>query len=292
MTPEFILADKTATEEALDRYLPAVSTDWAVVVDAMRYALMNGGKRIRPCIVIEFAKACGGSAEEALSFAAAIEMIHTYSLIHDDLPCMDNDDMRRGKPSCHKKYGYANALLAGDALISAAFQTIVSDEDIPASRRTEAVAALARLSGACGMVGGQIMDLEGEGKDVSYDELKEINRLKTGALLAASAELGCISAGADKEKRKAAIEYTEYLGEAFQIVDDILDIEGDESKLGKHTGSDALNDKRTYARTYGTAEARKEAARLTKLACDSLAVFGAKADNLRRLAEYLLDRDH
>ncbi len=289
---DLLKEDKLAVEEALDGFVPEVDTLYSTVNDAMRYSLMLGGKRIRPCLTLEFCKACGGRTESALSLAAAVEMIHTYSLIHDDLPCMDNDDMRRGQPSCHKKYGYAEAMLAGDALLTAAFRVAVSDSALPAERRVEAVELLSSLAGINGMVGGQVMDLRFEGQSPSAELLGEINSLKTGALLRAAAELGCIAAEADEGKRAAARSYAEYLGEAFQITDDILDIIGDGSKLGKPIGSDAENRKQTYAALNGIEAARSRAAELTEAAVGALEVFGDRAESLKELAFYLLERDH
>ena len=209
------------------------------LTDAMRYSTMIGGKRIRPVLVLEFCRVCGGDPDHALDLACALEMIHTSSLIHDDLPCMDNDDMRRGQPSCHKKFGENTALLAGDALEAYAFE-VAAGADLPAKTTVEAVKLLAKATGPYGMLGGQIMDVENESRDdVTLDRLEATHQKKTGALIRVACELGCIAAGASKELRAAAVEYGKNLGLAFQVCDDILDVTGNELLLGKPVGSDA-----------------------------------------------------
>ena len=290
--PDFIEENKVITEQALSDFFKIDGNDdLRVLTDAMEYSTMLGGKRIRPCLAIEFCKACGGTVEQALPFACAVEMVHTYSLIHDDLPCMDNDDMRRGKPSCHIKYGYANALLAGDSLLTASFGMIASNKYVNADAIREAVLCLSEGAGTFGMVGGQVMDLEYENKDVTAEKLMQINQLKTGCLLSSAAALGCIAAGADDVKKEAALKYAAFIGAAFQIVDDILDISGDESKLGKPIGSDAENGKHTYAAILGIDAAKKKARFFTDKAIEMLEPFENK-DNLIILAEYLAARDH
>lgn len=229
----------------------------AKMLEAMRYSVENGGKRIRPMLTLEFCRMCGGSVEAALPLACAIEFIHTYSLIHDDLPCMDDDDMRRGKPSSHIKFGEANALLAGDSLLTFAFQSAGEAEDIPADAVAKAVSLLARASGCAGMIAGQVQDLENENKTVAADDLRSVDILKTGELIRCACQLGCIAAGADDNKLEAARVYAENLGIAFQIVDDILDVTSDEATLGKPVGSDAENCKNTYVSLLGLEEAKK-----------------------------------
>lgn len=261
------------------------------MLEAMRYSVENGGKRIRPMLTLEFCRMCGGSVEAALPLACAIEFIHTYSLIHDDLPCMDNDDMRRGKPSSHIKFGEANALLAGDSLLTFAFQTAGEAKDIPADAVAKAVSLLARAAGCAGMIAGQVQDLENENKTVSVDDLRSVDVLKTGELIRCACQLGCIAAGADDKKLEAARIYAENLGIAFQIVDDILDVTSDEATLGKPIGSDAENCKNTYVSLLGLEEAQRIAAELTDKAIDALKVFGDEAEFLISLSEKLLSRN-
>ncbi|HIZ83497.1 MAG TPA: polyprenyl synthetase family protein [Firmicutes bacterium] len=277
-------------EPALVKYLDAAGREDAVA-GAMTYSLTAGGKRIRPALTLAFCRACGGDWEKALPLACALEMIHTYSLIHDDLPCMDNDDMRRGKPSCHKAFGEDTALLAGDGLLTAAFQTILS-ADLPAETIRQAGLVLARAAGPAGMIGGQVMDLANEGRAVDAARLRETDMLKTGALIRAAAAMGCIAAGAPEELRKAADRYAADIGLAFQIVDDILDTVGDPAALGKAVGSDAANDKSTYVTLLGLEGAKAEAERLRASAVDALAAFGPEADALRELAGLLAGRTY
>ena len=246
----------------------------AKMLEAMRYSVENGGKRIRPMLTLEFCRMCGGSVEAALPLACAIEFIHTYSLIHDDLPCVDNDDIRRGKPSSHIKFGEANALLAGDSLLTFAFQTAGDAKDIPADAVAKAVSLL-----------------ENENKTVSVDDLRSVDVLKTGELIRCACQLGCIAAGADDKKLEAARVYAENLGIAFQIVDDILDVTSDEATLGKPIGSDAENCKNTYVSLLGLEKAQKIAAELTDKAIDSLKIFGDEAEFLISLSEKLLSRN-
>lgn len=263
-----------------------------IVHEAMKYSLSIGGKRIRPVLVLEFCRLCGGDIYDALPFAGAIEMIHTYSLIHDDLPCMDDDDMRRGMPSCHKKYGEEYALLAGDGLLTRAFG-LIAESDLGKKSPAialEAVRLLSLLAGANGMIGGQVVDLRNEDKPCSMDVLRTMDSLKTGALIKCAALLGVTAAqGTDKEKT-AATAFAENLGHAFQIVDDILDVVGDEKELGKPVGSDADSNKSTYVSILGIDESKKCADELTEKAIASLEIFGSEGDFLRDLAESLIRR--
>lgn len=263
----------------------------AKMLEAMRYSVENGGKRIRPMLTLEFCRMCGGSVEAALPLACAIEFIHTYSLIHDDLPCMDDDDMRRGKPSSHIKFGEANALLAGDSLLTFAFQSAGEAEDVPADAVAKAVSLLARASGCAGMIAGQVQDLENENKTVAADDLRSVDILKTGELIRCACQLGCIAAEADDMKLEAARVYAENLGIAFQIVDDILDVTSDEATLGKPVGSDAENCKNTYVSLLGLEEAKRIAAELTRKAIDALGVFGDESEFLVSLSKKLLSRN-
>lgn len=260
-----------------------------VMIDAMAYSLSNGGKRIRPVLVLEFCRACGGDYKSAIPFAVGLEMIHTYSLIHDDLPCMDNDDMRRGKPSSHKVYGEANALLAGDGLLTLAFETVLS-ADVDSVKKAKAALELARAAGVSGMIGGQVMDLANEEKKASLDEVITTEKLKTGALIKVAATMGCIAAGATDEQINAAQVYCENIGLAFQIVDDILDVISDEETLGKPIGSDKENGKSTFVSLLGLEESVRYAGELTAKAKAALDIFGCEGDFLSILADRLSER--
>lgn len=260
------------------------------IVEAMWYSLSAGGKRIRPVLMLEFCRVCGGDVKAVLPSACALEMIHTFSLIHDDLPCMDNDDMRRGKPSCHKAYGEAQALLAGDALLNLAYEIIAGREGLSAEIKIAIIAELSRSVGLNGMIGGQVIDTSYSGK-MTAELLIKMYEMKTGALLKAACKMGCIAANADSTKLKAAETYAEKLGLAFQIKDDILDVSGDEKLLGKPIGSDRDSGKTTYVSLFGLEESRKAAERLTKEALAELDVFG---DNgfLKELTMFLLERNY
>lgn len=275
----------------LKEVLPQCDFGESVVHEAMGYSLSIGGKRIRPVLVLEFCRVCGGNIEDALSLAAALEMIHTYSLIHDDLPCMDNDDMRRGMPSCHVKYGYEYALLAGDGLLTAAFG-VIADSDFakknPASA-IKAVSMLSELAGANGMIGGQVIDLKNENRSADLKTLQKMDELKTGALIKCAALLGCIAADANEEKTSAAGTYASKIGQAFQIVDDILDVVGDEKNLGKPIGSDKESGKSTYYTLLGLEKAQGYADTLTDEAVSALSIFGKESEFLKELA-YMLAR--
>ncbi len=287
---QFLEKDIEIIENALDKYMHCSYTDYKIVCDAMNYSVKNGGKRLRPVLVLEFCKACGGDISKALPFACAVEMIHTYSLIHDDLPCMDNDDMRRGKPSCHVTFGEEYALLAGDALLTLAFEA-ASSSTLDSNMALCAINEIAKKSGINGMVGGQVMDILNEGKEASLESLKEINLLKTGALIECAAAVGCIAAGADEDKILAARSYSQSIGLAFQIMDDILDVTGDSEKLGKIVGSDANNKKSTYVSILGLEVSKNMVDKLTSFAKDSLDIFGDEAEFLRQLADSLRNRE-
>lgn len=283
--------------KSYERFLPDIEKklESSITADnsaaqAMKYSLLSGGKRIRPILLLEFYALCGGKGDSALNFAAALEMIHTYSLIHDDLPCMDNDDMRRGRPSCHKAFGEDTALLAGDALLTLAFKTAAETDDIPADRVLKAIAVLAENAGISGMVGGQVEDLAFEKSGATIEQLRGMYLKKTSCLLSAGAVCGSILAGADEEELKYAAEYAEKLGLAFQIIDDILDCTSDEKTLGKPIGSDEKNGKTTYVTLLGIDGAKAEAERLSNEALAALCKI--KGDNaaLRELTADLLDR--
>ncbi|MBQ8193857.1 MAG: polyprenyl synthetase family protein [Oscillospiraceae bacterium] len=282
------------TEAALEGYLPETQCLQKNVILAARHSLKAGGKRIRPALVMEFCRVCGGEPEDALPVACAIEMMHTFSLIHDDLPCMDDDDMRRGQPSCHKAYGEANALLAGDALAMLPYQIIAQ---AALKKRMEQTAALKIISllgesaGIFGMIGGQVIDTENEGRQLPVNILLEMYRMKTGALLDFCCRAGCIAAGAGADKQLAAGDYAKKLGLAFQIIDDILDVTADEKLLGKPVGSDADSGKFTYVTAVGLDEARAEAERLTAQALKVLDAF-EDTEFLRGLTDMLLKRNY
>lgn len=263
----------------------------STVLEAMKYSVSNGGKRIRPILAIEFARACNGEIDTALDFGCAVEMIHTYSLIHDDLPCMDNDDMRRGKPSCHIAFGEDNALLAGDALLTEAFGLLSSVRNIPDVNIVRAVLYLSSFAGINGMVGGQVLDLQFEETKPTVDEILKMYSLKTCGLIKASCVLGCLaSAEYDEEKIKAAINYAENLGIAFQIQDDILDITSDEATLGKPVGSDEKNDKSTIVKHFGIEKSKDLVREYTDKAIASLGVFNTDTETLKQLSFMLVDR--
>ena len=262
----------------------------SALYDAMNYSLMAGGKRIRPMLALAFCRAYGGDAKKAMPLACAVELIHTYSLIHDDLPCMDDDDLRRGKPSCHVKYGEAVALLAGDALLTLAFE-LISDSDCTDYVKAKAAAILSKCAGAKGMIGGQVIDISNENNTFSKEMLEEMYLLKTGALLKAACQIGVIAATSDEKALELAGQYAYSLGMAFQIKDDILDVMGSEMVLGKPIGSDEENHKTTFVTLFGSKQADLIATDYTKQALGCLdAVW--ENDFLRNLTEYLLTRDH
>ncbi|WP_059005107.1 polyprenyl synthetase family protein [Bittarella massiliensis (ex Durand et al. 2017)] len=284
--------DLAAIEAFLQTAVPDGDPLYQEVAEAMRYSLLAGGKRIRALFVLECCAALGGRREEALPLAAAIEMVHAYSLIHDDLPCMDDDDLRRGKPSCHKVYGEATALLAGDALLTLAFET-AAGAPLPEGLRLRAVAALARAAGYRGMIGGQVIDLAYENRPMEPEVLATLHRLKTGALLSVSAQLGAISASAGEDSQRALGDFAGDVGLAFQIADDILDAVGDEAKLGKPIGSDIEQGKTTFVTLYGVEASREQVRACTDRALCKLqrAVPGEQGGCLAHLCQSLVDRE-
>lgn len=266
------------------------------VYKAMRYSIEAGGKRIRPILTLAFSKMLGGGQSDALLTGCAVECIHTYSLIHDDLPCMDNDDLRRGKPTCHKAFGESTALLAGDGLLNLAFE-ILSDfesfEEVSANDLLKITKYISGCSGAKGMIGGQIVDLQTENTpSVTAEVLEYLQRKKTGALIRCACVSGVICGGGDEEDIKRAEAYAEALGLAFQIKDDILDCTGDEKKLGKNIGSDEQNGKTTYVSLFGTNGAKKLLEEYTAAAVEALKPYGEKAEFLTELSHYLLKREN
>ncbi len=289
-----------ADQKLVEDWLKNCFADWppqADLYDAMNYSLLAGGKRLRPFLVLEFARmaamACGTDPDEAevraLAYGCALEMIHTYSLIHDDLPCMDNDDLRRGKPTSHVVFGEANALLAGDALLTQAFAVAAGNPHGSDAANARAALLLAKCAGPDGMIGGQVMDLRGETEAFDMDTLKKLQSLKTGQLIRCAALLGCLAGGAHEALCTAAERYAMGIGRAFQVIDDILDCTGDEAVLGKPIGSDAESRKTTFLTFMTIGEAAAYAKQLTEDAKEALAGF-AGAENLAALADYLLER--
>jgi geranylgeranyl diphosphate synthase type II len=289
---EYLVSRRERVDGTLDRLLPAPRGPAKTVIEAMRYAVMAGGKRLRPIISIAACEAAGGGAGDVLEPAAALEMIHTYSLIHDDLPAMDDDELRRGRPTTHRAFGEAEAILAGDALLTLAFEIVgsrPSGEGLE-SRRSETVTILARRAGCAGMVGGQMADLEAERRAVEADTLGWIHRHKTGALIAAAAEIGAIHAGAAGKARDAFFRYGESLGLAFQIADDILDCTSTAEELGKTPGKDLKAGKATYPALYGMEASRRRAAELIGSATEELEPLGLLSEPLQALADYAVSR--
>ena len=261
-------------EKGLDRLLPLEGMRQERVMEAMRYSAMGGGKRLRGVFVLEFCRISGGDPLTALPYACAVEMVHAYSLIHDDLPCMDNDDMRRGKPSCHRAFDEATALLAGDGLLNRAFETMVTaDSSLDAATALRLTRELAAAAGFYGMIGGQCVDLEYDGRMPDMETLNELIALKTGALIRAACRMGCVAGGADEAQIHAADTFGARLGLAFQIRDDMLDIEGDAAVLGKATHADERQGKTTYPALIGMEACRREVERLTTEAVAALDVF-------------------
>lgn len=244
-------------EQALNTLLPQEDCPWQKVLEAMNYSLCGGGKRIRAVLLLAFHEACGGSINNALPFACAVEMIHAYSLIHDDLPCMDDDNLRRGKPSCHVRFGEAMALLAGDGLLTHAFAVAADSPHLPSHLVVRGIKELAQSAGAYGMLGGQVIDIRSEDKTIEPALLDTLHLMKTGAMIRSSARIGCITAGAGEDLILRADRYARNIGLAFQIVDDILDVTALPEMLGKPTHSDNKNHKTTYATVYGVERSRE-----------------------------------
>lgn len=280
-------------EQALDQYLTTFGCNGQEkIVEAMRYSALAGGKRLRPVLTMAFCRAVGGDPYAALPFACALEMIHTYSLIHDDLPCMDNDDLRRGKPTNHKVYGEGLAVLAGDSLLTYAFETAargMNESDVTAQQAVEAIGILAHEAGYYGMIGGQVLDLAAAHQTLTYEELVNLQDKKTGGLIRAAAEMGCVLGYATEEQREAAKTYANRLGLAFQIQDDILDIEGDEAVFGKPIGSDEKSGKSTFPGLMGVETCRKMVQDLTDEAVCAVKTL-PESDFLVQLAESLVGR--
>lgn len=279
-------------DRALDRALPKATHKPATIHKAMRYSLFAGGKRLRPVLCLAAAEACGGEIEPALPAACSVECLHTYSLIHDDLPCMDNDDFRRGRPTSHKVFGEGIAVLAGDALLTMAFEILSAAATTPRYSAADMVRELAVAAGSRELIAGQVADLEGEGKKTSLRELRFIHQAKTAALLTASIRLGGMSANATPAWLEALTGFGKNLGLAFQVIDDILDVTQTSEKLGKSAGKDVAAQKATYPALLGLEKSREEAKRLTAASLASLKPLGKSADVLRSLGEYLLKREY
>ena len=281
-------------EVALERCLPAAREAPQRLHEAMRYAVLGGGKRVRAILVYASADAVGGASKGLDAPACAVELIHAYSLVHDDLPSMDDDDLRRGRPTCHRAFGEATALLAGDALHSLAFEVLSSDRSlgVAAERRCRMLELLSRAAGSRGMAGGQAIDLGAVGKALSLEELEHMHLCKTGALIRASILCGALCASADDATIERLDEYARCVGLAFQIQDDVLDVEGDPTLLGKATGADSSLCKPTYPSLLGLSESRRRAAALHHRARECVAGLGASADTLRMLAEYVVTRQN
>ena len=281
---------QAAFEKALNAALPPASAKPATMHKAMRYSLFAGGKRLRPILCLAAAESVGGKITSAMPLACAVECIHTYSLIHDDLPCMDDDDLRRGKPTSHKVFGEGVAVLAGDALLTHAFELAARVPGWSRYSVADVIRELAHASGSKALIAGQVVDLECEGKKVSPGQLKYIHLNKTAALICSSIRLGAMSGNAGNADLKTLTRFGQALGLAFQVIDDILDITQTSEQLGKSAGKDLKAEKATYPAILGMEKAQKEAARLTRLAQSTIGSMGKKAAPLQAIAEYLLDR--
>ncbi|MCL6635586.1 MAG: polyprenyl synthetase family protein [Peptococcaceae bacterium] len=278
-------------DRALDKYLPPEDAYPSLIHKAIRYSALGGGKRLRPALVLAAAEAVGGDPRLVLPAACALELIHSYSLVHDDLPVMDDDDFRRGRPTCHKVFGEAAAILAGDALLTLAFEVLAKCEGAAPEKVVRVTGELAFAAGSQGLIGGQVVDTLSADGEIDARTLEYIHRHKTGALYRAAVRTGAILAGASEPQLAALTSYAEHLGLAFQIKDDILDIEGDEKVLGKPVGSDVKNKKATYPAFYGLEGAREKARQEAGGALRALRGFGPEADFLRNLVQFVIERD-
>jgi geranylgeranyl diphosphate synthase type II len=288
---EFLSAQVQAIDRVLDKWVPADRVDPTSIHKAMRYSLFAGGKRIRPILAIAAADAVSDCPEGVEDAAATLELVHTYSLIHDDLPALDNDDLRRGRPTCHKVFGEAMAILAGDALLTLAFEVLSRLPLASAERKIRMVEELARAAGTVGgMIGGQVHDIEGEGKHPSAMLLQAIHKAKTGALLRGSVRMGAIHAGATSDELAALSEYGEHIGLAFQIVDDLLDVEESSEALGKTAGKDQAQQKITFPAVYGLERSREMAEEERRAAHVALRMFDDRAERLRQIADFIVQR--
>lgn len=293
MDLKFYLKQRAAdVDAALDGFLPKARARPATIHAAMRYSVFSGGKRLRPVLCLAAAEACGGEAAAALAPACAVELMHTYSLVHDDLPAMDDDDLRRGRLTCHKVFGEGMAVLCGDALLTQAFIVLATTQPTKRYTSREFISELAETGGSRKLIGGQVMDLEGEGKSLTKRDLVRIHEAKTAALLTTSLRLGAMTANASPAKLQALTVFGHALGLAFQVIDDILDVTQSTEVLGKTAGKDQAAEKATYPAILGLAASRKEAARLTQAAMVALKPLGKKASRLQEIAGQLLVREY
>jgi geranylgeranyl diphosphate synthase type II len=287
----YLQLKRQQVNDRLVRSLPTAAS--SPIADAMVYSVMAGGKRLRPVLCLAAAETVGGRSEDAINTAVAIELIHTYSLIHDDLPAMDDDVLRRGKPTCHVAYDEATAILTGDALLTLAFQLLASPQGtagVPADRRLQVIHLIAVAAGYEGMIGGQMADIDSEGNRIDLSRLEQLHLMKTGALINAAITTGGILGGGTSEQIRHLHQYAQNIGLAFQIIDDILNVEGDPALLGKAVGTDEEKKKSTYPALLGLVESRKLAANRVKEALQALEYFDKKADPLRAIAKYVIDR--
>jgi geranylgeranyl diphosphate synthase type II len=288
---QYLREIKCEVDRKLERLLPTESESPPTIHRAMRYSVFAGGKRVRPILVVAAGESLGGARDTLLHLGAGIEMMHTYSLIHDDLPALDNDDLRRGLPTCHKVFGDAIAILAGDALMTRAYQVFAELPDVPDATRVAIIREIAWATGTVeGMIGGQVADLESEGKPVSAPVLEYIHRSKTGALLTACTRCGSLASGADAAQLRALTEFGRNLGLAFQVIDDILDVTSSSAELGKTPGKDQLVKKATYPALYGIEASRRKARELIASAVDEIRNLGDRAEPLRELAQFVFSR--
>ncbi len=289
----YLLEKRTQVDSALDEYVPKVDGLTADLIEAMRYSLFAGGKRLRPILCMAGAEAVGGEGQHVLPVACALELIHTYSLIHDDLPLMDDDDLRRGKPTNHKVFGDVIALLAGDGLLTEAFSLMTlpsATGEIAPDRLLEAIRMISGAAGCGGMVGGQVVDMQWEGKKADFETVKFLHAHKTGALIKASVASGAIVTGAPDSQVRSVLSYGKKIGLAFQISDDILDVEGDSETMGKMVGADEEKGKSTYPSVLGLGESKKIQSALVQEAVRDLKAFGERAEPLRQIAYYIIER--
>ena len=288
----YLVSRQKLIDHALNRYLPKEKVKPATIHKAMRYSLFAGGKRLRPILCLAAAETCGGTIDNALPLACALECIHTYSLVHDDLPSMDNDDFRRGRPTCHKVFGDGIAVLAGDALLTIAFEIVSRAKPTPRYDLSILLREIAVAAGSRKLIAGQVADLQAEGKKATAVQVRYIHESKTAAILAASVGLGAMSANANPKQLGAITRFGRALGLAFQVVDDILDVTQTSEKLGKSAGKDVAANKATYPAVFGLERSRSEAKKLTRQAHSALSSFGPKAEALHALANYLLEREY
>lgn len=290
--PDFLAQARTLVDRQLDLLLPAELVSPTNIHAAIRWSVFAGGKRFRPVLLLAVGETFGAPRESLIATACALEMIHTYSLVHDDLPSMDNDDLRRGRPTCHVRFGEATAILAGDALLTLAFKTVAEDEKLPATKRVRLISEIARAAGTPeGMVAGQAYDLEAEARNVAADELEKIHRLKTGALITAAARCGAIIADASPVALAAIDDYASQLGLLFQITDDLLDVTATAEAIGKTPGKDARSRKATYPALHGIEATRNYLASTHAAACDPLGRIDRPTDLLRAIAGFILERE-